>query len=163
MHAKVVNQGGILQVNSVRNINGVIELVANDSLNIANNSVVSAKGEATGTSPGGFVVARSSGAFHDAKGSTIDVSGGANAGSAGVVELFGTGVSASTLQSQINGQNAADYTGFALFNPKDITLSLSPNSASGARANFEIAALADYAQIDIHAANDITLNFRGLA
>src|SRR5262245_48734140 len=58
MHAKVVNQGGMLQANSVRTVNGVIELVASDALKLSESSSISAKGDATGTSPGGFAVLR---------------------------------------------------------------------------------------------------------
>jgi len=43
MHAQVVNQGGLVQANSVRQANGVIELVASDSLNLADTSVISAR------------------------------------------------------------------------------------------------------------------------
>ena len=34
LNAKVVNQNGFIQANSVRNDNGVIELVASDQLNL---------------------------------------------------------------------------------------------------------------------------------
>ncbi len=157
MHAKVVNQGGLLQANSVRNINGVIELVAGDTLKLSENSQVSAKGAATGASPGGFAVLRAR-TFQDSKGSTVDVSGGGESGSAGVVEIFGSNASASTVQSQINGQAAADYAGPLLFNPRDLTLSLSPNSLSGPKVNFNLTALSEYARIDLHALNDVLVN-----
>src|SRR4029077_19010426 len=58
MRAQVVNQGGLVQANSVRQANGVIELVASDSLNLADTSVISAEGDPTSdvASPGGFVM-----------------------------------------------------------------------------------------------------------
>ena len=42
MHAQVVNLGGLVQADSVQNVNGVIELVASGSLNLASGSTVSA-------------------------------------------------------------------------------------------------------------------------
>lgn len=157
MHAKVVNQNGLLQANSARNVNGVIELVAGDALKLGKDSAIVAKGDSTGTSPGGFVVARSTGTFQDVKGSTIEVAGGAEAGSAGIVQVFGSGASAAKVQSKFNGQSAAEYSGLLALNPRDVTLSLSPTSISSARANYNLVDLAAYAQIDLHAVNDITL------
>jgi hypothetical protein len=159
MHAKVVNQGGVVQANSVRNLNGVIELVASDSLNLSENSSISTKGDASGTSPGGFAVLRSGGAFSDAKGSGVNVQGAAG-GANGVVEILAPNNDISALQSQVNGQSLTDYSssGFLLFNPSDITLSLSPSDATPTRANFNLADLASYSRIDIHALNDITVN-----
>src|SRR5262245_58556314 len=67
MHAQVVNQGGLVQANSVRDVNGVIELVAGDALNLANTSIISAKGDTTSptASPGGFVTLKSGNFFSD--------------------------------------------------------------------------------------------------
>jgi filamentous hemagglutinin family protein len=41
--AKTVNQNGLVQANSIQNINGVIELVASDSVNLGANSTISAQ------------------------------------------------------------------------------------------------------------------------
>ena len=46
--AKTVNQNGLLQANSVQNVNGVIELLAGDTLNLGGNSIISAKGDSPG-------------------------------------------------------------------------------------------------------------------
>ncbi len=54
MNARAVNQDGILQANSVRDVNGVIELVASDNLNLGANSQILANGDAShGGSSGG--------------------------------------------------------------------------------------------------------------
>ena len=45
LNAKVVNQDGLIQANSVRNQNGVIELVASDSLNLGTGSQILARGD----------------------------------------------------------------------------------------------------------------------
>ena len=45
VNAQVVNQNGIVQANSVRDVNGVIELVASDKLNLGANSQILANGD----------------------------------------------------------------------------------------------------------------------
>ena len=45
MRAQVVNQNGFIQANSVRNQNGVIELVASDQLTLGANSQIIASGD----------------------------------------------------------------------------------------------------------------------
>ena len=45
MNARAVNQDGIVQANSVRNVNGTIELVASDQLNLGANSQILARGD----------------------------------------------------------------------------------------------------------------------
>ncbi len=56
LQAKVVNQDGILQADSVQNQNGVIELVASDSLNLGADSQILARGDnSTSGSSGGNV------------------------------------------------------------------------------------------------------------
>src|SRR5204863_1037238 len=87
MHAQVVNQGGLLQANSVREVNGAIELVASDAVNLGPGSVVQAKGDSQGISPGGAITIKSGGTFTDVAGSTIDVSGGTQGGNGGRLEL----------------------------------------------------------------------------
>src|SRR5882724_4158853 len=76
MHAQVVNQGGLVQANSVREANGVVELVASDTINLGPASVIEAKGDSTGTSPGGFVVLKSDQSFADNSAGKINVGGG---------------------------------------------------------------------------------------
>src|SRR5882724_3997799 len=91
LQAEVVNQGGLIQANSVREINGVIQLVASDEVNLGAASVITAKGDAQGTSAGGNVLVKSDTSFSDAAGSTIDVSGGAQGGNGGQVDISAHG------------------------------------------------------------------------
>ncbi len=49
LHAQVVNQNGLVQANSVRAQQGVIELVASDSVNLGPNSVLRANGDSGGS------------------------------------------------------------------------------------------------------------------
>ena len=54
LQAQVVNQNGIIQADSIQNQNGVIELVASDSLNLGANSQILARGDnSTAGSSGG--------------------------------------------------------------------------------------------------------------
>jgi len=87
MHAQVVNQGGLVQANSVREVNGVIELVASDAINLGPNSALLAQGDNQGTSRGGSVSIKSENTFSDAAGSSINVSGGTQGGNGGAIEI----------------------------------------------------------------------------
>ncbi len=162
MHAQVVNQGGLVQANSVREVNGVIELVASDSLSLGAQSVISAQGDATATSPspGGFVVLKSDNALTDTATSTINVAGQAG-GRDGVVEVFGNGTTPATMQSLINGQSASAFQaagGLLMVNPQDITLSLDPSTPADSSPNLNVGDLSSFSKISLYANGSITLN-----
>ncbi|HWC58526.1 MAG TPA: filamentous hemagglutinin N-terminal domain-containing protein [Verrucomicrobiae bacterium] len=88
LHAQVVNQGGLIQANSVANVNGTIELVAgNDSsdnidasLTLGANSLISARSDGSSGSSGGTVTIASDKNFSDQNTAAINVSGAAQAG-----------------------------------------------------------------------------------
>src|ERR1035437_1595446 len=80
MRAQVVNQGGLVQANSVQQVNGVIELVASDAINLSPSSVLSAQGDSQGASPGGTVTIKAGNTFSDQPTSTINISGGVQGG-----------------------------------------------------------------------------------
>jgi len=175
MHAQVVNQGGLVQANSVREVNGVIELVASDAINLGANSVLSAQGHSQGTSPGGTVTIKAGNSFSDQPTSAINISGGAQGGNGGQVEI-----SAATLgpiQSTVNARAASGFLGGKLaLDPYDLTLdtafvnSLMPILNAGL---YEISLQADHditlstvwnltdpgaaATLSLAAGNDITL------
>jgi filamentous hemagglutinin family protein len=176
MHAQVVNQGGLVQANSVREVNGVIELVASDAVNLGANSILSAQGDSSGASPGGTVTIKAGNTFSDLPASTINVSGGAQGGDGGRIEI-----SAATLdpiQSTINARAASGFVGGMLtLDPYDLTLdsayvgTLTPILNAGL---YEISLQADHnitlstvwtlndpgaaATLSLTAGNDITLN-----
>ena len=136
LQAGVVNQGGLAQANSVRNVNGVIELVAADAVNLGANSVISARGDDQGVSAGGTVTIKGGNTFHDQTGSTISVAGGAQGGNGGQVEL--SAATLPPLQTKVDGHATAGYHGGRLWlDPYDLTLddafvnSLSPDLNSG--------------------------------
>ncbi len=176
MHAQVVNQGGLLQANSLSQANGIIELVASDSLTTSAGSSISAKGDASSANPsqGGFVVLKSDGTFTDTATSTIDVSGHALSGQAGgrsgVVEIFGNDASANpltvaTIQSQLDGTSAANFSaasssagaGWLLINPQDITLSLSASTPAASSPTINLNDSSSFSKIDLFASGNINL------
>jgi filamentous hemagglutinin family protein len=176
IHAQVVNQGGLVQANSVREVNGVIELVASDAINLGANSVISAQGDSQGASPGGTITIKSGNSFSDQPTSTINIAGGAQGGNGGQVEI-----SAATMgppQSSIDGYAASGFLGGKLtLDPYDLTLDSAYVSALTPVLNaglYQINLLADHnitlstvwtlndpgaaATLTLTAGNNITLN-----
>ena len=151
MHAQVVNQGGLVQANSVREINGVIELVASDAVSLDASSILSARGDSRGTSSGGTVTIKAANTFSDQPTSTINVSGGAEGGNGGQIEI-----SAATLgpiQSTINARAASGFRGGMLtLDPYDLTLDSAYVSALTPILN------AGLYEISLQADHDITLS-----
>jgi filamentous hemagglutinin family protein len=130
LHAAVVNEGGLIQANSVREVNGVIELVASDAINLGPNAQVTARGDSSGTSPGGEITIKSSGSYSDKPGSLVDVSGGTQGGNGGQVEISASQVGA--LQANIDGRATVGFLGGKLFlDPLNIVLSDSGTAAPG--------------------------------
>ena len=119
--AQFVNQQGLIQANSVREVNGTIELLASDTVNLGAGSVISAQGDSHGSSAGGTVVIKSDRNFSDQAGSIIDVAGGAQGGNGGQVEISASQMGA--IQSGINGRAQSGYVGGKLnIDPYDLTL-----------------------------------------
>ena len=119
--ARTVNQNGVVQANSAQNVNGTIELVASDSLKLGANSVISAQGDSTVTTPssGGSVQLQSGNSFSDQAGSAINVSGGPQGGYGGQIAISAPQMSA--LNTTLNGQAAVGYAGGSLsINTADI-------------------------------------------
>ena len=56
LHAQVVNQNGLIQADSVRNVNGVIELVASDTVHLGAKSLIQAQGGANAAGNGGQII-----------------------------------------------------------------------------------------------------------
>jgi filamentous hemagglutinin family protein len=87
LQAQTVNNSGVIQANSVRQQNGVIELYASQDIQLSGSSVIQANGDGTGSSQGGNIVIKSGGSFSDSAGSQITASGGAEGGNGGNVEI----------------------------------------------------------------------------
>ncbi|HET6464762.1 MAG TPA: filamentous hemagglutinin N-terminal domain-containing protein [Nitrospiria bacterium] len=123
IYARVINQAGFIQANSVREKDGRIELFATQELNLIEGSVLSAKGSDGGISNGGTIVATSDKAQGTTRfdpGAVIDISGGAQGGNGGSVELSGHTV---TLGGSVRGGATPGYQGgrFVL-DPYDLTV-----------------------------------------
>jgi len=171
LQAQTVNQNGIIQANSVQDQNGVIELVASDSLTLGANSQILAHGDdSTSGSAGGNVTLKSGNTFGDAVGSQIFVTGGAQGGNGGNVEISAPNVL--SLNSGIDARATAGWTaGKLLLDPDYIILDTSGSGSAGSgtvlagsnpgstldlNVNNAFANLA-VSQIILQAAYDITL------
>jgi filamentous hemagglutinin family protein len=131
LQAKVVNQDGLIQADSVAEQNGVIELVAADQLNLGANSQILARGDnSVGGSAGGNVTLKSGNDFSDAAGSQIATTGGANGGNGGNIE-----VSAPNMESLNSAMDASAQSGFVggqfLLDPASIVLGTTGSGAVG--------------------------------
>jgi filamentous hemagglutinin family protein len=131
VNAQVVNQNGIVQANSVRDVNGVIELVASDNLNLGANSQILANGDGSASgSSGGSVTLQSGNTFSDATGSRIEVRGGAQGGNGGNVEISAPDIA--SLNSGIDAGAQPGWTaGKLVLDPYDIILDSSGSDSAG--------------------------------
>jgi hypothetical protein len=122
LNAKVINQDGLIQANSVQNQNGVIELVAADQLTLGANSIIQASGDNSSSgSAGGTVTLKSENDFGDNVGSKIILTGGAHGGNGGNVEISAPNIQ--SLNSSINASAQPGSTaGKLLLDPDYIIL-----------------------------------------
>lgn len=169
MRAQVVNQNGLVQANSVRSRQGVIELVATDTVNLGAHSVLRADGDANALSSGGHISIDSAQDFVDDIGSVIQARGGGLGGNGGEVQLCA--LSMDGLQSRLDGTARAGWHGADLIlDPYNITLSAnsgrgtpSPTIHSGdPPANGTLVlnvnrSFTGFSQIHLEALNDITI------
>jgi len=159
MQAKTVNQGGLVQANSVQNVNGTIELVASDSVNLEASSVISAQGDVQGASSGGSITIKSDKTFSDQAGSVINIAGGTQGGSGGQVSICAPQMN--SIQSAINGQAVAGFLGGSLtIDPANIWLTsgtTDPSALSGYTI-IDVNSYSGLSQISLSADNDIRLN-----
>jgi filamentous hemagglutinin family protein len=118
-----VNQEGLIQANTVKEKNGVIELVAQQDLGIKAESQTLAKGEDSQPSQGGTIIAlsdKSKGTTRFEKGAVIDVSGGPQGGDGGFAEVSGANLS---MGGTFRGKAAAgNRGGKLLIDPYDVTV-----------------------------------------
>ena len=168
LRAQVVNQGGMIQANSIREVNGVIQLVAGDELTLGAASVIHADGGPEGASPGGSVTLQSGNKFSDVSTSVISVAGGAQGGAGGMVEVSAPVMPA--INSAIDGHAGAGSPGGGLIiDPVNITLGNSGTGSAGSGTvhsgsspstlNLNVnSAFTGFSQIDLQATGNITLS-----
>ncbi|MDE3068354.1 MAG: filamentous hemagglutinin N-terminal domain-containing protein [Verrucomicrobiota bacterium] len=146
LNAQTVNQNGLIQANSVKDVNGTIELVAGDSVNLGAKSVISADGGAQGASAGGSVTIKSENSFSDQTGSAISVAGGKQGGNGGQVEISAPQIN--SIRSRVAGQAISDFLGGTLtIDPYDILLNSS-----------YVSSLNGLSQINLEADHNIELS-----
>jgi filamentous hemagglutinin family protein len=123
IYARVINQAGLIQADSVREKGGRIELFASEALNLTGGSILSAKGSGEGISNGGTILATSDktqGTTRFEPGAVIDISGGGQGGNGGSVELSGHDV---TFGGGVRGGASPGYLGGRfLLDPYDLTV-----------------------------------------
>ena len=154
LQAKVVNEDGTIQADSIQNQNGSIELVASDQLNLGANSKISANGDnSTASSSGGTVALKSGNDFNDSVGSQISVNGGSQGGNGGSIEVSAPNIL--SLNSSLDASAQSGWqSGIFFLDPVNITLGTS--TANGA-INVN-KAFAGFSSILLQASGDITLN-----
>ena len=157
--AQTVNQNGLVQANSVQDVNGTIELVASDAVNLGADSAISAQGDSAGVSAGGSVTIKAGNTFADQVGSSINVSGGIQGGNGGQVEISAPQMG--SILSSVNGQTAAGFTGGDLtIDPANIWLSAMANdpAAPSGYTSIDVNSFSGFSQISLQADNNIELN-----
>lgn len=121
LHAQVVNQNGLVQANSVRERNGVIELIATESVSLGANAEIRADGDPSAQSAGGRITIKSAGTFTDDPAAQISVAGGGLGGDGGAVEVSAAGMM--SVDSQILGHALRGWNGGELLiDPADIII-----------------------------------------
>lgn len=167
-NAQTVNQNGLVQANSVQEENGVIELVADDSVNLGANSTVEANGGDSGVSDGGKITIKSGNTFSDVHGSLVSAAGGAQGGNGGSIDLSAPNIT--SLNTTLTATAQHGYLdGKLFFDPLNITLDTSGKgsasggtvlSGSGTGTTLDLnvnTAFAGFSQITLQAVNNITL------
>jgi filamentous hemagglutinin family protein len=121
LQAQNVNNSGLIQANSVREHNGVIELYASQNIQLSGSSAIQANGGGEGISHGGEINIKSGGTFNDNAGSQISATGGANGGNGGNVEVSAPNVL--SLNSSIDASARRGWSeGLFLLDPENIVL-----------------------------------------
>ncbi len=167
MHASVVNQRGVVQANSIRERNGVIEIFASDTIGLSAGSKVAADGGLSGVSNGGSVTIKSANVFRDEVGSVVSAAGGLNGGDGGHVEISGEVMA--SIFSRLDATAVPGWvSGGLLIDPNDIVLARSGSgSASGGFVGANAlpdtlslnvdTAFVGFSSITLQARNNITL------
>ena len=159
LQAQMVNQNGLIQANSAKEVNGTIELVGGNSVSLGANSVISAQGDTQGVSAGGSVTIQGGNSFSDQAGSTINISGGTQGGDGGQVEISAPQMG--SISSIIDGQAMDGFDGgFLTIDPANIWLA-SANTDPAAPSGYTVVNVNSFSglsQINLQANNNIALN-----
>ena len=120
LHANTVNQNGVIQANTVRRRNGVVELLASESIHLGADSIIEARGGA-GVGTGGKITIKADDSFTDQAGSRIAITGGARGGNGGWAEI--SAPSMAEIVSRVDGSTVSGFRGGSLLiDPTDINI-----------------------------------------
>lgn len=154
LRARVVNEDGIIQADSVQNQNGTIILAASDQLTLGANSEISANGDSSSSgSAGGIITLQSGNNFSDSVGSRILATGGLQGGNGGSIEASARNVR--SLNSTMDADAQSGWSAGTFFlDPVNIILG---TSTAGGAINVNTA-FAGFSSILLQASGNITLN-----
>lgn len=129
LHAKTVNQNGVVEANTVRQNQGFIEFLASDSIQLGADSVTRASG-GTGSDDGGRIEIKSAGTYSDAASARVEVRSGATGGNGGHVEISAPLLPA--IRATVDGTaSAGGRGGRFLIDPQDIVLNGTGTGSAG--------------------------------
>jgi filamentous hemagglutinin family protein len=150
LQAQTVNNSGVLQANSVRQNNGVIELYASQDIQLAGASVIQANGGG-GISSAGSITVKSGGSFSDNPGSQISATGGAAVGNGGNIEVSAPNIL--SLSSGIDTSAQAGWRkGLFLMDPENIVLGTFTSGSASAGTSGVIPATGNSGTVDVDVA-----------
>ncbi len=167
LHARTVNQDGLIQANTIRNQNGVVELLASDAIVLGANSILRANGgEAVGNA--GNITVQAGNSLLDHSGSRLEVRGGDLGGNGGWAELSAPTMPA--ILSVVDGTAIRGIGGQLLIDPQNIVLNGTGTGSAGTGTvpvdappasgtlNLNVnSAFLGLSQIDLQARGNITL------
>ncbi len=167
LSARVVNQDGLIQANTVREHQGVIELLATDSLTLGAASETLAAGTGTEPASGGRILIRSGSDYSDAPGARISVAGGTAGGAGGQVEISAAHLP--SIQAKVDGSARTGWTaGSFLIDPDAISIDAAGTGTTTTgqvgvgnaptKLSISPSAFTGFSQITLQAKNTIDIN-----
>lgn len=169
LSARVVNQDGLIQANTVRERGGVIELLASDAITLGPNSETVAAGSNSDSHPsaGGSITVKSGGTFADSPTARLSVAGGANGGDGGFVEVSAATVP--SIQADLDGSAKPGFkAGALLIDPDAISIDATGTGSAGGgqvgvgdaptKLSLNPNAFAGFSQITLQARQSIDIN-----
>jgi filamentous hemagglutinin family protein len=167
LHAQVVNQGGLVRADSVRERNGVIELIASDGVALEAGSETLARGGTEGVSPGGQITVKAERAYHDDPAAKVSVAGGTGGGDGGQAEISAEELP--RIRAQVDGAAGTGFTaGQLLIDPNSIVIAANGTGTANSgtvgagdlpnQLTVNPAAFASFSQITLQARTTIDVN-----
>ena len=152
LQAQNVNNSGLIQANSARENNGVIELYASQNLQLSGSSIIQANGSSDAVSPGGNIVVKSDGTFSDSAGSPIAATGGSSGGNGGNIEVSAPNIS--SLNSRIDASAQTGWSeGLFSLDPENIVLGSFSSGSTSAGTSGVIDGTGSSGTIDVDVAS----------